>query len=186
MLHQGAIIDMDIVKKYLQNYSDLVKHFLPDITIGTKDVSDYKSIYNLTMHELSHASHFAQVGTSYWNQYILYVLEAFVLEGGSIYGNGSGDSSGYCEVGEMWAYYMQSKLCYERYGGTYPNFGTEYWFSPQVLRYLEERGLSAADIFCSLQLEVNSRDALKDKLVTLYPGKQTIIEQIFERYKYDR
>lgn len=64
------------------------------------------------------------------------------------YGDGAGDGAGYCEIGEMWAYYLESKMYKERYGGSFPTFGTSYWFYPQIFRFLDERGLSQSKIFC--------------------------------------
>jgi hypothetical protein len=99
------------------------------------------------------------------------------------YGDGSGKTAGYCEIGEMWAYYLESKMYKERYGGSFPSFGTSYWFYPQIFRYLDERGLSCADIGSVLGPDVTSRMELKSALVASFPGKRTVIEQVFGRYQ---
>ena len=82
----------------------------------------------------------------------------------------------------MWAYYMESKMFQERYGGSMPTFGTSYWFYPQIFRYLDERGFPRSYIFKALTPEVTSRDLLKKKLLELYPARQSLINQVFERY----
>ena len=51
------------------SYKDIVKHFLPDITMGLRYLDDYSDIYNYTQHELAHASHYMRVGNTYWNKY---------------------------------------------------------------------------------------------------------------------
>ena len=182
MMHHGAIIDMSIVSSFLGDFAPLIKLFLPDITLGLKGMDDYSSIYAETCHELAHASHFSKVGTSYWNKYILYVLGSYISTGGMTYGDGCGVNAGHCEIGEMWAYYLSSKMYYERYGGTYPIFGTSHWFYPQIFRYVEELGITCQDMFSLLDESVNSRDALKRAMISSYPDKSDEIELIFKRY----
>lgn len=98
------------------------------------------------------------------------------------YGDGTAPGAGYCEVGEMWAYYMESKMYKDRYGGSFPTFGTSYWFYPQIFRYLDERGLSSSDIYSVLGADVVSKDDLKAELIRVFPTKKSMIEQVFNRY----
>ncbi len=186
MLHHGAILDNDLVTAFLGQVAPILAYFLPDITIGTKGIaSDYKTIYSSTCHELAHASHFRKVGTEYWDKYILFIVKTFLKTFEMTYGDAKEKDSGYCEVGEMWAYYLESKMYKERYGGGFPSFGTSYWFFPQIFRSLDERGLSADRIFSVLDVGVTSRDNLKTTLVKTYPDKSRIIEQIFTRNHND-
>ncbi len=185
MLHHGAVLDSDVLNRFLGVFISIVRYFSPDITIGTKELDDYSELYDYTVHELAHASHYAQAGNPFWNKNIGYVIRSFVSSGDDMYGTGEAKNAGYCEVSEMWAYYLEAKLHYERYGGEYPSRGTSYWFYPQIFRYLEERGLSTSNLFTALQFETVSRESLKEKLKSLYPGKSTVIEQIFNRYKYN-
>lgn len=182
MLHHGAYIDNSTLGKYLGTLSALLKVFLPDVTLGTREAQSYRDLYLETVHELSHASHFAKVGKGFWDRYIKYILNSFIASGFEAYGDGSVENFGYCEVGEMWAYYMQNKLCNERYGGAMSLYGTSYWFHPQILSYLDERGLSRSKLFKALDPDVTSRELLRDRLISLYPEKSTIISQAFERY----
>jgi hypothetical protein len=184
MLHHGAFVESnDLIQKYLGGYSSLLKTFLPDVTIGAKAGDGaFVDLYSATMHELAHASHYAQVGNAWWNPYINYVLRSYVTQGKQVYGDGSGEDAGYCEVGEMWAYFLESVLFKDRYGGDLPAFGTAFWFYPQIFRYLYERGMTCADIFKALKGEVTSRDDLQDALVTLYPEQERTITQVFNRY----
>ena len=73
MLQQGTLVDNSILKEYLGLYLPLLKLFLPDMMLGLKDRNDYASIYNEAIHELSHASHFVQVGKTYWETFIKYI-----------------------------------------------------------------------------------------------------------------
>lgn len=183
MLHHGALLSSDLVSRYLGVYADVAAMFLPDLTLGVDGRESYRELYSCACHELAHASHFIKVGTTYWNRYIKYIMTSYVKTLGMTYGDGSGDDAGVCEVGEMWAYYLESKMYKERYGGTFPSFGTSYWFYPQIFRYLDERGVSCSDIFSVLGPEVDSRSGLMAALVTAYPSKRTVIEQVFGRYK---
>ena len=183
MLHHGAILNRNLVTAFLGEFAPLLKYFMPDLTIGTMLASDYSRIYSTVCHELAHASHFNKTGTDYWDNYIYYILDSYITTGGMTYGDGSGDKAGLCEVGEMWAYYMQSRMFKDRYGGSFPTFGTSYWFSPQIFRYLDERGVTPSDIFAVLDSSVVSKSSLKDALMLAYPAKRDVIEQVFNRYK---
>lgn len=182
MLHHGAVLDNDMVVSFLGNVSKILKYFLPDITIGTKGREDYASIYSSVCHELAHASHFTKTGTTYWNNYILYIVESYLKTGGMTYGDGSGARAGYCEIGESWAYFIESLMYKGRYGGTIPTFGTSYWFYPQIFRYLYERGISVQELASVLDADVKSRQELKSALLASFPSDRIIIEQVFSRY----
>jgi hypothetical protein len=182
MLQQGVLVDETAIGEFLGEFSKYVKMFLPDITLGVRGVEEYSTIYSGTVHELAHASHFSQVGKQFWNKYVGYVIASFIESGGRMYGVGSGDGAGHCEVGEMWAYYVQNRLYKERYGEDKTTFGTSYWFHPHILLYLDERGLGRSGIFKALQPEVTSKNALQERLGSLYPEYGVIINQAFDRY----
>lgn len=182
MLHHGAMVEHELIGRFLGEFVCLVKYFAPDITIGTKGKDEYREIYSTTCHELAHASHFRQVGTEYWDKYITYILESYVKTGGMTYGDGTGNYAGHCEIGEMWAYYLGSRMFKDRYGGAFPTFGTSFWFYPQIFRYLDERGITPSEIFDMLSVQVTSLSELRNALLTAYPKKRTVIEQVFSRY----
>ena len=181
-LHHGAVLDHSLFKTLLGEYAGLVKMFLPDITLGLNYSDEYREIYSSTCHELAHASHFAEVGTDYWNEYIRYIVESYITSGGMIYGDGTGDGAGYCEVGEMWAYYMESLMFKDRYGGDFPSFGNSLWFKPEILRYLHKRGLACSDIFSVLEEDVDDCRSLERALIATFPIRRTQIEQAFDKY----
>lgn len=185
MLQQGVFVDDQAVGQFLGDYKGLVKMFLPDITLGVRDLEDYSSIFAQTVHELAHGSHFSQVGKDFWTRYISYVLLSYIETGGRMYGLGTGINAGYCEVGEMWAYYMQNRLYKDRYGEDKPTFGTSYWFQPHILLYMDERGVDRSMIFRALTSSVVSRADLQNELDSLYPEFEVIIDQAFQRYAED-
>lgn len=182
MIHHGAVVDNSIISNFLGIFSSIIKFFAPDITIGTNGLSSYRELYSTVCHELAHASHFAKAGKKYWDKYIKFILTSFITSGGTTYGSGSEPDAGYCEVGEMWAYYLESMMYKERYGGAVPSFGTSYWFRPQIFRYLDERGISRSDILNVLTSDVTDRNVLENRLLSKYPEKATVIGQAFNRY----
>ena len=182
MMRQGAMVENELISQYLGEYALLIKLFLPDITIGTKGREGYAGIYSATVHELSHSSHYAQVGNGYWNPYIRYIISAYLKEGREAYGTGTLKDAGYCEVGEMWGYFMESVLYKDRYGGAVPAFGTSFWFYPQIFRYLYDRGMTCSEIYKALKSNVTGRDDLLSELIHLYPERESMLRQVFERY----
>lgn len=180
-LHHGVILNMDYLSNLLGLYKLLIQVFLPDITLGLENCADYSEIYAVAVHEMAHASHFSKAGEDFWTSFIAYVLKSFVLTG-SVYGNGSGSGAGFCEVGEMWAYYLENQLYKERYGRRSPNCSTSYWFAPQILVNLDERGLDRSMIYEALSSSVSSGEDLMEKLIDLYPSEKNMIEQVFNRY----
>ncbi len=181
MIHQGAVVSHALIAGFLGVYSPLVKLFAPDITLGTSGKFSYRRIWSDTVHELAHASHYAKVGNEYWNKYVEYILRSFVSSG-STYGTGKEDGSGYCAVGEMWAYYLESMMHKDRYGGYVPDSGESFWFKPQILKYLDERGVGREVIFGAMKSDVASVTSLREAIIKACPEKQTVIEQAFARY----
>jgi hypothetical protein len=147
-----------------------VFHFaMPDIIIGTKGKGS-DGIYEHVCHELSHASHFQNVGSAYWAKYISYIITY------GAYGDGTGNNSGICAVGEMWGYAMGNLACYEKYGVN-PNNGKSYWFykKPTIYNIVNKRILDRKEIYICLTSDVQSVDALKQKLISKYPSKKNQI-----------
>lgn len=181
MLHHGAFLDNTLLQTYLNAWLPLIRIFLPDITIGTRE-QDYAGIYGVVCHELSHASHFRQVGTAFWTPYIEYVIRSFITEGQRLYGGGSGENAGYCEVGEMWGYFMQESMMKDRYGGVLNSFGNRFWFKPDIFLHLYERGMSRGEIYRSLRQDVTGADDLKSELISRYPEREGEIDRVFDSY----
>ena len=182
MMHHGAIIDIDLISEILGEYSFILEFFLPDLVLGLKNQNDYASIYRNTIHELAHTSHFVKVGNSYWDIYAMHILTSWLKTGGILYGSGTEKNAGYCEVGEMWAYYMENILYRERYPDWTRTWGTNWWFRPEILLYLDERGVNRNKIFAALDSEVHSREVLQQRLQFLYPEFKSIINEAFNNY----
>lgn len=183
MLQQGVLVDGSKLSEWLGEFIFLVKIFLPDVILGLRNHDSYATIYAEAVHEFAHASHFMVAGKQYWDDYVRFVITSFVTSGFVTYGVGTEENHGLCEVGEMWGYFLQTVLYRERYGDEgVPSFGLHYWFHPQILLQLEERGLSANRIFQVLGPDVRDREALQKKLTSYYPEYKSVINQAFARY----
>lgn len=182
MMQQGVLLQDGFVKDLLGDYAILAQIFMPDVVIGIGGKTEYSQLYASTVHELSHASHFMLAGSAFWDKYAEFIIRTFITSGGVTYGIGIESNAGYCEVGEMWAYYMQTLLYAERYPENPVAFGTSHWFFPQIFSYLDNRGLGRFSIFPVLSSDVTSRDLLKDKLISYYPEFKNTINQAFNRY----
>ncbi len=182
MMQQGVLFEDLGVKKLLGEYADLLKMFLPDLTVGLKGLDSYRSIYAQALHEFAHTSHFMLAGSDFWEHYAHFVVKSFVTSGFVTYGMGTEEDHGYCEVGEMWAYFCQTLLCRERYGSDVPAYGLNHWFRPQIFLMLEERGLGMEKIFQVLSSDVTDREVLEKKLKSYYPEYKSVVNQAFARY----
>ena len=113
----------------------------------------------------------------------MFIMKSYITSGGMTYGTGTEADAGYCAVGEMWAYYMESMMYKERYGGNVLPLGSSYWFAPQIFRALDERGISRSEIMGALQPDVTDTGLLKERLISMYPEKAAVINQVFNRYE---
>lgn len=161
---------------------DIFKIVLPDITIATKG-EDYYSIYETVNHELSHASHYSQVGTVFWSEYISYIMTY-----GS-YGDGTGNNAELCGIGEMWGYSMGYIQYCELLGnrievGNYPGYVVDGWIKPHALWDLyADNTLTKKQIYDCLTPEVDTYADLIEKMIRRYPSKADAIKLSFARHE---
>lgn len=156
----------------------IIKLVGPDVVIGCKDRDSSASIYKLVCHELSHSSHFAQVGSEYWSKYISYIMTY------GPYGDISKNNSGICGVGEMWGYAMGNLLSNEKYANGLCDQNT-MWFKWRILfNLMDMHVLSKKDIFDCLTTDVDSHATLKSKLKSCYPQNANAIEAAFNNYLF--
>ncbi len=156
----------------------LVKFIMPDITIGCNNAT-YGTIHRLVHHELSHASHFRQVGGKFWGRYIGYIVKY-----GS-YGSGKGVDAQLCGVGEMWGYSMGYISEYEKFNPEklkkeYPDGMPSGWIKPQVFWDLITKSvLTKKQIYDCLTADVDTYNKLVAKMYGKYPAKASLIEKAF-------
>lgn len=152
---------------------------MPDVFITEKNRST-KDLRRVIFHELSHASHFTEVGSLYWVQYIYQICYNVInSSGGNAYGSEQNEHNNIVGVGEMWASYFEYK-CTEYYGYNYSFPDTDEWYAPQILQQIEENGdgITPQKIYNTLEYHVQSHEDLKQKLIYKY-GQEQIINQAF-------
>lgn len=92
----------------------VTKLVLPDVIIKNAPSQGTAKVFESTFHKLAHASHFKQVGSSYWIKYINYIITY------GPYGNGHGINNGIVAVGEMWGYHMGYFFTLQHFGDENP------------------------------------------------------------------
>jgi len=92
----------------------------PDISINLNNSANVNSddIRELAYHELSHALHFNQVGSSYWLDNMAYTMAHLG------YGAGTAPGAGRCSVIESWGFQIGMFATHLRYGASNSNPGT--------------------------------------------------------------
>lgn len=159
-----------------------VFHFaMPDLTIGTSGKGS-EGIYEHVSHELSHASHFENVGSEFWAKYISYIITY------GMYGDASCNNSGICAVGEMWGFAMGYVEKYEKYyGGVFGNIpcANKYWFKPEIIWDIyKNKILTRREIYNCMTSDVKSHAQFKQKMISKYPSKSTLITNTFKLYGF--
>ena len=143
----------------------------------------YADVYAAATHVFAHAGHFSRTDKDWWWNYFEYSLKSFVSSGfENSYGVQGDAGSEYVEIAEMYAYYCQNVLMQRRYGDSAPLAGTEHWFCPQLLMYLDDRGLPLEQQAPLFTVDVVGTEVLHDKLLSYYPQFKTVINEAFARY----
>lgn len=166
---------------------------LPDILLFEKqNVSSTTSELSETMfHELAHASHYLQVGGTYWDHYISHI----------IWNQGYGDNenssifAGYCGIGEMWATYIGLFYLAKYMGSPMLSqievpFGSttcEQWFKPCIMIEIGNRiydsDADVGDMYRSLQDDVYDLYALQWRM-SLEGISADIVDDAIDVYGY--
>ncbi len=154
---------------------NIIELIAPDVIIGGKNRTSSKAFYAQTVHELSHASHFSQVGSAYWAKYISYIMTY------GAYGNDNkGENAGICGVGEMWGYALEDLLTNDKYGMVDIHKGAD-WIRADILHNLmKEDIVSPKDVFDCLTPLVITQNKLKEALQAKSPNNYNIIETRFD------
>ena len=159
---------------------------LPDMFIMNKNretVSQYANVF----HEMSHVSHYMQVGGSYWSCFV----------GDIILNEGYGDdtSSWLSErvgISEMWGYYAEGML-EKHYWSVYGNdtsvhnkYGESLWFKPSVLHDITETVfIGTSTIFGCLQPNVTTFNAFNQSIKNqTIPQNYGYIDSLFSTIHY--
>ncbi len=108
---------------------DVIIGYSLDPNLGTSFFS-FKSdhLKETTYHELTHAAHYAKLGSAWYTQFLNSEVTAIINNigsGSSPYGNGGASYSSIIALGESWAYYMGHFMADLRYGVSYSSKANE-------------------------------------------------------------
>ncbi|MCR5326412.1 MAG: hypothetical protein K6E37_06660 [Bacteroidales bacterium] len=184
MMHQGTILETyEPLSSVLGEYTPIAKLVQPDIYLGLLDTNGYSDIYERAMLAFAKAGMFSQVGKKWWTTLVEYSCMSLISSGlASPYGARDDENSGYCEVAQMYASYCQTVMFRRRYTDSSVVFGTSSWFSPQILLYLDERGLGLEKLAPVFTADVVNLEGLQNKLLSYYPAFKSVINEAFARY----
>lgn len=154
---------------------------LPDVFIAEIDTPNTNSLRRLIFHELSHASHYDQVGPAYWVQYMSEICYNYFTDpNDDYYGSTQNDHNGVIGVGEMWASYFAYQCTEKYYNYDIGLLQTNRWYAPQILKQIEENAnnITPEKIYDALVYRVQTHDDLKHELISRY-GQSQVINQAF-------
>ena len=183
-LHHGTIIETyDPISSAVGEYAPLIKILPPDVVLGQKVSQSYSEIYANALHAFAHGGHFSLAGKDWWGNYAEYMLKSLISSSEhNAHGSRGDDDYNYCEISEVFAYYCQSALYRMHYKESSAMFGTQYWFTPQLLMYMDERGLGLDKITALFTADVTDIETLHNKLLSYYPAFKAVINEAFVRY----
>ena len=184
MMHHGVVVEtMPMLVEMPTPYKMLIETIQTDMLIGFDGLETVADIYCKGLHMLAHAGHFAKTGKDWWWSYVQFSVRSLAYTFfSSIYGAESDADSNYTEIAETFAFHCQNVLARRRYGEEWPLAGTDSWFSPQLLMYLDDRGLGLEEVAPIFTEDVTQMSELHDKLLSYYPSFKTIINEAFTRY----
>jgi len=151
---------------------------MPDIFILLDNsVNDSRVVYETVYHELAHASHYRQVGSTFWRNYITHIVTNFG------YGNGNEPLAGYAGVGEIWGNYFGSTLGRNNFGGSRWGDPFEDWYNPGYFMDLDDiNGFTEQLLFNALNSNIHTINDLRNELIRLYPTRTAAINAQFNSY----
>ena len=164
----------------------IIQLVMPDIFILLPYDKNRRKIYETVYHECAHASHYSQVGNTYWQKFVSRIIDNSILyalnPNVDSYGTGSEPDAGYIGVGEIWGNYFGARCMFQRFGDN-GNFLSDYsWFKPGFLMDLHVQGnLYDQQLFGCFSSNINSIIKLRDELLWRFPDRTALINA---RYNY--
>lgn len=98
-----------------------VRFVVPDIIIGANANQGTGGVFEVTFHELGHASHYKKVGNGYWGKYIDKIIDNALFHPKPPYGEGRGNNHELVALGEAWGYHIGHFLIIQEFGNNNRN-----------------------------------------------------------------
>lgn len=108
------------------------KAYTPDVILILDKKAEESAIRSdkiseLVYHELSHASHFTKVGSSFWNRYVNAVINNAFKDFNDPYGDCKKNEGDLISLSESWAYYRGYFITWTKYNQYSQNWNQYYW-----------------------------------------------------------
>lgn len=165
----------------------LINIIAPDVFIFDVDKNDTSTLYEYTSHELSHATHFQQLGEDvidralWWANVINYEISCGVLsKGDNPYEHPSVPRSEMAGITEMWAHAVGHICKYEYRNKAVGGFLYNYWFKPEIILELYRNGMTLQEISQSMQEDIDTLQSFKDQLIEDNESYASLINQVFQ------
>ena len=176
-----SVLRFGIVKTAIGQF--ILQKISPDIIINANRSSrGTEDVYETVFHELGHASHYRNVGNSYWGKYIDHIIA------NRGYGNGIEANAGYTGVGEMWGNYIGAVMTSMEFTKPIDKILEEElnWFNPGFLydAVNEIEDLTLQEVFSCLHGNTTSIEKLVAELKTKTEFDEKI-DEIYNRKKYN-
>ncbi|MBO4476047.1 MAG: hypothetical protein J5737_04955 [Bacteroidales bacterium] len=185
MMHHGVLMEtMATLADMPKEITMLIKIIQQDVILGLSGEESYQDVYRRALRVFAYSGHFNRTDKDWWWNYLQYVARSLV-ESTLQDGFGSRGDSGfeYAEVANTYAFYCENVLCRQRYPG-YTDFdGTTSWFFPQLLMYLDDRGLGLDKLSPMFTSDIADMESLRAKLLSYYPQFKTVINEAYARYR---
>lgn len=184
MMHQGVILEtFEPLHTVLGVYTIIAKTVQADAYIGMGGFSSYNDVYKRALLVFAHGGHFSRVGKEWWQHYVLSSLGSLVgTLATDLIGITLPEEMAYVKLANMYASYCQAVLYRRNYPDSPDSFFSSSDYSPQLLLFLDERGLGLEQIAPLFTTEVADIDMLKLKMLSYYPEFKTVINEAFARY----
>ena len=185
MMHHGVLVEtMPALSAMPGEIVMLIKIIQQDAILGLQSAESYIDIYRRAMHIFAHAGHFANTDKDWWWNYLQYLLRSLAASTlQDPYGSRGDSGFEYAEVAETYAYFCENSLCRRRYPERTDYEGTSFWFYPQLLMYLDDRGLGLEQMAPLFSSDVESMEMLQQKLLSYFPQFKSVIGEAYARYE---
>lgn len=189
MMHHGVILEtFEPLHTVLGPYVIIAKMVQPDVYLGLDSCSSYNEVYGRALRVFAQAGMYSRAGAAWWHEYVVSevgdtVMKSFEELLGNV-GTEHGGVSSYVELVHLYSNYCQTVLYRRHYPESTEVFGEEP-YSPQLLLYLDERGLGLEKLAKIFSQDVTDKAILKQKMLSYYPQFKTVILEAFDRYGKD-
>ena len=185
MMHHGVILEtFEPLHAVLGEFTIVARLAQPDVYLGLEGCSSYNEAYEKGLKVFTQAGHFSRVGRDWWHEYVVSFLGSSLFQTfaellGSVFG-GSGGSQ--AKISHLYTNYCTTVLYRRHYNNSDGICGADDTYSPQLLVFLDERGLGLEMLAPLFNSEVKDMDTLKQKMLSYYPQFKTVILEAFTRY----